>query len=256
MARCTDKTTTRGYDAAFHTTHWTEILEARSDDEDLRQAALTELLKRYWKPVYCYLRRKGYDRESAKDLSQGFFHEIVLGRSLIQHADRSKGRFRTFLLMALDRYVTSALRTETRKRRMPEGGLISLDDVDWLAIPDRDGTPTQVFDYAWASTLLDEVVAEVAEKCRDRGSAPHWELFEARVLRPIFGDAEFPSLDDLCEKHGISRKTKASNMIFAVKRRFRTVLRRAVRHSVDSDGEVDDEISYLVKVLSRGAERR
>jgi hypothetical protein len=71
-------------------------------------------------------------------------------------------------------------------------------------------------------------------------------------LRPIFADAESPSLDDLCEEHGISRKTKASNMIFAVKRRFRTVLRRTVRRFVDSDAEVDEEISYLMKVLSRG----
>jgi len=255
VSRRADKTTTRGYDAAFHTTHWTEIFDAGSEDENMRQAALTELLKRYWKPVYCYLRRKGYDRESAKDLTQGFFHEILLGRSLIQHADRSKGRFRTFILMALDRYVTSALRTETRKRRMPEGGLVSLDDVDWLAIPDRDGTPTQVFDYAWASTLLDVVVAEVAEKCRGKGNATHWELFQARVLRPILGNAESPSLADLCEKHGIPRKTKASNMIFAVKRRFRTVLRRTVRQFVDSDSEVDEEIHYLMRVLSRGGER-
>ncbi len=253
MSRHTDRTTTRGYDAAFHTTHWTEILDAGSEDEERRQDALRDLLKRYWKPAYCYLRRKGYDREPAKDLTQGFFHEIVLGRSLIQHADRTQGRFRTFLLTALDRYVTSALRTDTRKKRMPEGGIVNLDDVDWLAIPDRDGSPIHVFDYAWASTLLDDVVAELAGKCREKGNATHWELFQARVLRPILEDAEASSLDDLCEKHGISRKTKASNMIFAVKRRFRTILRRNVRQFVDSDAEVDDEIHYLMKVLSRGS---
>jgi DNA-directed RNA polymerase specialized sigma24 family protein len=252
MSRRPDRTTTGGYDTAFHTTHWTEIFDAGSEEQPCQQAALAELLKQYWKPVYSYLRCKGYERETAKDLTQGFFHEIVLGRSLIQQADRSKGRFRTFLLTALDRYVTDIHRTEKRKKRMPEAGIISLDDVDWLAIPDRDGTPTQVFDHAWASAVLDQALAAVEANYRSKNKAAHWDVFRARIVDPIMENAECPALPDLCEKYGISDTAKASKMIIRVKRRFRTLLRRHVRQLVNSDAEVDDEIRYLMQVFSKG----
>jgi len=252
MSGRANRTTTGGYDAAFHTTHWTEIFDAGSEDDPKREAALTELLKRYWKPVYSYLRSKGYDREAAKDLTQSFFHEIVLGRSLIQQADRTKGRFRTFLLTALDRYVTSVHRTEKRKKRMPEAGIVHLDDVDWLAIPDRDGTPTQVFDHAWASAVLDQALSDVEANYRNKGKATHWDVFRARVLAPIMENAESPTLPDLCEKYGIPDTARASKMIIRVKRRFRTLLRRHVRQLVNSDDEVDDEIRSLMKIFSKG----
>lgn len=255
MPKRANNTTTRGYNAAFHTTHWTEIFEARSEDEEKRQAALRELLGRYWKPVYSYLRCKGYEREEAKDLTQGFFHEIVLGRELIQQADRKKGRFRTFLLTALDRYVTSIHRTEKRKKRVPEGGIINLDDVDWLAIPDRDGSPTQVFDYAWASAVLDQVLGEVEANYRRKGKTAHWEVFQARVIQPIMENVKAPSLTRLCEKLGISNTAKASKMTVRVKRRFRTLLRRHVRQLVDSDAQVDEEIGYLMRVFSAAQDR-
>ncbi len=108
-----DRTELGGQGGAFETTHWTEILSARTLDENRRKATMDKLLGRYWKPVYCYLRRKGRDNETAKDLTQGFFQEVVLGRDLVQKAESQKGRFRTFLLTALDHYVTSVDRAET-----------------------------------------------------------------------------------------------------------------------------------------------
>ncbi len=136
MSKRGSKTTAGGPDRAFRTTHWTEIFDARSDDEPRRHAALEELLGRYWRPVYCYLRSKGHDGEAAKDLTQGFFHEVVLGRGLIQQANRARGRFRTFLLTALDRYATSLHRAEKAKRRMPQGGLVRLEGIDGLNVPE------------------------------------------------------------------------------------------------------------------------
>lgn len=101
-----------GYDSRFYTTCWTVIADSNTDDETRNRLIINDLLSRYWKPVCCYLRRKGHDNESAKDLTQGFFCEIVLGRELIKKANKRKGRFRTFLLTALDRYVISGeLRT-------------------------------------------------------------------------------------------------------------------------------------------------
>jgi DNA-directed RNA polymerase specialized sigma24 family protein len=235
MARRTDKTTTRGYDAAFHTTHWTEIFDARSADEPRRREALEHLLRSYWKPVYCYLRCKGFDRETAKDLTQGFFHEVVLGRGLIQKADRAKARFRTFLLTALSRYTADVRRIEKAKRRTPEGGFVRLEAIDWLNVPEplHKATPVEAFEYAWASALLDEVVTEVAGKYHKKGGATHWAVFRERVLQPIMENAESPPLGRLCEKYGIAKKATAANMIFTVKRNFRSVLRRQVRQFVD-----------------------
>ncbi|MBE3124006.1 MAG: hypothetical protein IMZ65_04310, partial [Planctomycetes bacterium] len=102
-----DKTTMGGRGESFETTRWTEIVSARAGDDDRRREALDRILARYWKPVYCWLRRKGYGNEAAKDLTQGFFHEVVVKRGLVAKADRARGRFRAFLLTALRRYATS-----------------------------------------------------------------------------------------------------------------------------------------------------
>jgi hypothetical protein len=106
-----DHTDMGGAGRVFLTTHWSLIEDVKKrPDED--RALIGLLLERYWKPVYCYLRQKGYDNEQAKDLTQGFFHEIVLNLNLVQRADQSKGRFRSFLLYALNEYLMNERRSE------------------------------------------------------------------------------------------------------------------------------------------------
>ena len=236
----------------FATTHWSVILNLDAESEVRQQAALDELMRRYWKPVYCYLRRKGKSNEEAKDLTQGFFCDIVLGKELPQKADKAKGRFRTFLLTALDHYVTSVHRAATAKKRRPPGGLAPLDAIDGASVPEPadDATPDAAFHYAWACELLDEVLAEVESGCRERDMAAHWAVFRARVLRPILGNTEPPPLAALCAEHGIEGEARASNMLVTVKRRFQAALRRRVRLLVGSDGDVDEEIGDLMRILS------
>ena len=96
-----DYTDLGGAGYVFLTTNWS-LIEGIQSTDDNNRSLIELLLKRYWKPVYCYLRRKGHSNEQAKDLTQGFFHEVVLNRNLVQRADQSKGRFRAFLLHALD----------------------------------------------------------------------------------------------------------------------------------------------------------
>ena len=115
MPRYDYRTAIGGTKTKFGTTSWTKILDARTSTEERHSLIINELLDRYWKPVYCYLRHKGYDNEKAKDLTQGFFHEVVLGRDLLKQADKAKGKFRTFLLTALDRYTVDVYREETAK---------------------------------------------------------------------------------------------------------------------------------------------
>lgn len=247
-----DQTHIGGTNEAFRTTHWTDIFSVRTDDNEKRRAAMGQLLAGYWKPVYCYLRRKGYDNEEAKDLTQGFLQEIVLGRKLIQQADREKGKFRSFLLTALDNYVTSGYRAETAKKRMPSAGMVPLDTFDSPNIPDpaMTATPHQAFAHAWASTLLDEVLVEVKAVCERTGQKAHWLVFNARVVTPILENVQPPSLSELCRRQNISNVGRASNMVVTVKRQFQKALRTRVRQFVAGESEVAHEIQDLIQILS------
>ena len=96
-----------GPNGAFQATHWREVLSVRTTDEARRRQALGQVIGRYWKPVYCYLRRKGHGNEEAKDLTQGFFHEMALRRGLFQKADRRNGRFRAAIVARVRDVVDS-----------------------------------------------------------------------------------------------------------------------------------------------------
>ena len=248
-----DKTTMGGGAEWFETTRWTDILDARTSDPARRRGAVGAVVAQYWKPVYAYLRRSGNDNEQAKDLTQGFFQDVVLGRDLIQQADREKGRFRTLLLTALDRYATSVHRAEMARKRIPTGGLMSLSGTDAPDIPAPVDTtaPAAVFTYTWASQLLDDVLAAVESSCNESGQDKHWQVFRRTVVDPALTGVEPLSLSELCEELSIESETKASNMNTTVKRKFKTLLRAYVRQSVNSDGEIDDEIRELMRILSK-----
>lgn len=241
-----------GPNGSFQRTHWTRILSIRTDDDAHRETVANELLKTYWKPVYCYLRRKGYDNETAKDLVQGFFLEVVLGRELIQQADPAKGRFRTFLLTALDRYVTSVHRAESAAKRKPDARLLHLDGIGWDDVrqPAHAATPEETFNCAWASALLDDVLAALEHECAEAGKTHHWEFFCARILNPILANEKAAPVSDLCQRYGIESERKAWDITGAMKRRFEAILRRHVRLFVNSDGEVDQEICDLIEIFS------
>ena len=243
-----------GEDEAFHTTRWTEILGARTADEDHRRELCATIMGQYWKPVYGYLRRKGFDNERAKDLTQGFFCEILLERRLLERADRRKGKFRTFVLTALDHYTIDVLRAERANKRMPRQGLVSLDGADGPDVPEpRDGlTPEDAFHHTWAASLIDQVLDEVEAGCREAGLGKHWAVFDTMVVRPLL-DHESPQLRQLCDRLGIESETKAYNMNVTVKRRFQAALRRRVRQYVSSDVEVEQEIRDMMEVLSKGS---
>lgn len=252
-----DHTSMGGSREAFATTEWSVVDQIRDGSGPHCETLVGDLVKRYWKPVYCYLRRKGFDNEPAKDLTQGFFHEIVLGRSLIEHAERSKGRFRTFLLTALQQYVAGVHRQQTTQTRAPRGQLIQLDELDPSEMPEAPTqfSPEESFHYAWAAQLLDQLLGEVEAKCRADGKALHWQVFHDRVLQPIMENRPAPSLAEICQRHGIETPSRASNMIVTVNRRFESTLKRHIRRSVIHDGDVDDEFRELVEIFAKGSAR-
>lgn len=250
-----DKTSMGGAGSRFRTTPWSAIRRARTSNEARRNIIIGNLIEAYWKPVYCYLRRKGCNNEEAKDLTQGFFYEIVLGRELIQWADETRGKFRTLLLTALGRYVAGVHRKETRKKKRPEAGIVRLESTELANVPitEAEATPDRAFYHAWAADLLDQVLMEVEEEYCSTGRVGHWNAFRAKILAPIVEDVEAPSLAEICTQYGIADETTASNMITTVKRRFRAVLKRRLRNFVRSDSEAEEELIELYRILSESS---
>ena len=251
--RRSGKTSMGGARSGFQTTHWSEIRNARTQDQARRRVVVDNLSRRYWKPIYCYLRRKGYGNEQAKDLTQGFFHEVVLGRNLVQRANKTRGRFRAFLLTALNNYIIGVHRANVASKRRPADGIVSLEEFDEesMSITAKDMRPEDIFTYVWASVLMDEVISEVKEGCLQDGKKVHWQVFRARVLKPIMAGVEPSPVSELCKRLNIENKDKVSNMVVTVKRRFRMAMARRVRQHVDSDDEVEQEIQDLMKILSK-----
>ena len=88
MARYHEQTDMGGIQEAFLITHWSLVEHIQSDNNKDR-VLIGLLINKYWKPIYCYLRHKGYINEDAKDLTQGFFHEVVLNKDLVGRVDQS-----------------------------------------------------------------------------------------------------------------------------------------------------------------------
>jgi DNA-directed RNA polymerase specialized sigma24 family protein len=245
-----------GVREAFLTTHWSLLEEIGAENDKHDRALISLLLTLYWKPVYCFLRRKGYDNESAKDLTQDFFHEVVLGRDLIQRADSSKGRFRSFLLTALKRYLINVAESRSAQKRIPREKLVSLNGIDPAELPQvtPELSDEASFDYGWTAALLDRVLAEVETQCQADGKAIYWQVFHDRILQPIREGSDPPSVKETCAKHGIANGIKLSNMIVTVKRRIQAVLRRHVGNSITADTKISEEMDILLQFFSKNAQ--
>jgi hypothetical protein len=233
-----DHTSLGGQERAFPRTEWTWLLNCPQ-----REAVLAELCRKYWKPVYCYLRSMGLGNEEAKDLTQGFFTDKVLGQNLIQKADREKGRFRSFLLRAVHNYAVSSLRSGKT--------CASLDVAPDVGTPSDD--PEVQFNRAWADELLREVLTELEQECHSRGKVTHWQVFRAWFLEA--DDSASPAMGEICAKYGISDPSTAYHMVENVKRRFRTLLRGHLSSQAGSEDEIEVEVRQFIDIFSGGTAR-
>jgi DNA-directed RNA polymerase specialized sigma24 family protein len=233
---------------AFLTTHWS-LIEDVKKQPDKDRALIGLLLKRYWKPVYCYLRRKGYDNEQAKDLTQGFLHEVVLNRNLVERADSSKGRFRSFLLYALNQYLLDEHRKETSRKRIPKDKIVPLDIADPPILSHLASKldPEQSFNYVWKADLLERVFAEVKDRYTKRGMEKHWSVFNDRLLRPTLEDRDQPSLTEICRQYSIDDEATVSNMLNTVKKLVRSTLKSHIRQTVISGNIAEEELKEIFK---------
>jgi DNA-directed RNA polymerase specialized sigma24 family protein len=247
-------TSMAGENGRFQPTRWTQIMALSTQDSEKHQKLLGELLSQYWKPIYCFIRRKGTPSHTAEDLTQGFVEDVILGRELISQADKNKGRFRTFVLTALERYLRDDYHKNNAQIRSPKGQRIPIDISeisDELFIrPGR--TPEDIFNYSLASEILTQVLSEIETQYLSEDKEVYWRVFEEKVIKPLLEGCESPSNTEVCTKYGIKDEVTVSNMILTVKRRFKTIMRNCLRDLVHSESEVDEELDEIFQILSQG----
>jgi len=228
-----------GSNYQFPATEWTKIL-----NPPRRESVYSELYSKYWKPLYAYLRGRGFTNDQAKDLVQGFFTDKVLGQQLIQKADRTRGKLRNFLLTAVKNYAIII-----QREKSPQQGL-----DEKIEKPAKNSGPEAEFNRAWADELLQQVLKELETECSRKGKVVHWQLFRQWLLEP---DVETDNLRlaDIAAGCGIEDSSKAYNMIANVKERFRAILRNHMLDLVDSDEQVDMEIADFINIFSQQSTR-
>jgi RNA polymerase sigma-70 factor (ECF subfamily) len=250
-----DLTDMGGVRESFLTTHWS-LIEGIKKHQDKDQALIGLLLERYWKPVYCYIRRKGYPNEEAKDLTQGFFHEIVLSRHIVERTDPSKGRFRSFLLHTLSQFLIDQKRKGSTRAHIPNDKLVPLDISDPPVLPEMilERSPEDCFAYTWKSDLVDRTLSEVQAECEGQGLQTHWNIFRDKVLSPTLENRESQPMKAIGARYGIESESRAFNMLLTVKRRFKAALRRNLANTVLTEGDVDDEWRDLLRLFGESAQ--
>jgi len=234
----------------FVTTHWSVVLTAGGSDTPRCQAALEKLCRAYWYPLYAYARRRGHSVEDAQDLTQEFFAR-VLERHWLARADQAKGRFRTFLLTAMERFLANewdkvrALKRGGGQRNIP----IQLDTAEtrYGVEPADTRTPEQDFEYRWALALLDEVVGQLEAEFRARDQADTFA-----TLKPcLVGDRATQPYTELAVKLGMEEGA-VKVAVHRLRQRYRELLRAEIANTVAEPREVDAEMRHLFKVLTRG----
>lgn len=236
-------------------TEWSLVELARQQPEHpAAREALAVLLKRYLPALRSHLvSGSRIDPERAEDLLQGFVADKIIEQKLLDHAARERGKFRSFLLVTLDRYVVSAHRSASAAKRRPEAGLAALaDNADRLQTACNDD-PARAFDIAWARELIAEAIARMRAEC-DRSNRPDlWRIFQARVLVPVMEGGEPVAYEQLVRELGLEAPLIACSLLATAKRMFARNLRAVAGEYADTRGEADAEINELRKILAAGA---
>lgn len=234
--------------AAFATTLWSVVLAARDGDSSGSQRALEKLCETYWLPIYAFIRHKGSSPADAEDLTQGFFVSLFQHNSLAS-VRPERGRFRSFLLASLRNFLADQHDRESALKRGGGRTPISLEADSPEAFYARQTaggeTPESCFERSWADALLRRAQQRLREECVQAGKLA---LFED--LGPIrTGDRERSSAE-VAARHGFSENA-ARIAAFRLRQRYQELVTDEVRQTVATTEEVEDELRYLLQVISR-----
>ena len=230
----------------FATTHWSVVLAAGQQDSPQAAEALETLCRTYWYPLYAYIRRRGYSPADAQDLAQDFFAQL-LRKNYPARADPAKGRFRNFLLHALNQFLADVRERALARKRGGGQVIISLDEAveDRYRLEVADGvTPEKLFERRWAETLLDRALGRLRDEFVADGKAATYEVL--KTFEP--GDQSPLSYGEAANRLGVS-ESAVKSMIHRLRQRHRELVREEIAHTVPTGADINAELRYLVSVL-------
>jgi len=249
-----DNTSNRQFPDQFLTTRWSIVLSCADSgtDEKKAQAALAELCKIYWRPVFAFICRQGHSVPDAQDLTQDFFAKVIKGR-LLQGADRNRGRFRSLLLTALQRFLHDEVDKRHAHKRGGDLRFVSWDDwmteaPSHLSIPELESdkwSPERVFDVRWAATVVERALRRLGDECEKRGRRRVFDVLSS-CLAAERQDVSYATLARIL---GL-RETAVKPLVHRMRDRYRALLREEVAQTVGGANEIDDELRYLCAALS------
>lgn len=230
----------------FSTTRWTMVVRAGGSGQTAADA-LEDLCRTYWFPLYAYVRGRGFEREDAQDLTQGFFQSLLQKRDL-SSLNAEKGRFRAFLLASLKHYMANDY---DRAGRLKRGGGQTLLSLDWEeaglkfdAMDTRALAPDRMFDREWALALLNRVMERLADEWTAKGKADAFDL--VREFLSMEGcDARYT---DIARQSGMN-ESSLRVMAHRLRKRYRRLLKDEIAHTLADPAMVDEELASLMKAF-------
>jgi DNA-directed RNA polymerase specialized sigma24 family protein len=217
------ETATGGSQRGFKSTLWTEVLTAKNPDSPERRQALERLIQDYWKPAYHFIRSRGHDVESAKDLTQGFF-STFLEPDFLKNVAPERGRFRSFILAALSHYLSNEY---DRRRALKRGGGFNFVEAE-AELPAPGPSPEQAYFNSWASEVLERSVA---------------------ALKAEASPEDFALLSGAAPEGMADHEQK--NRRHRLRKRLRELIRAEILPTVQDEREADAELREILQVSSR-----
>lgn len=212
------------------------------------EEALEKLCRAYWYPLYAFVRRLGHDSHDAQDLVQSFF-AICLEKNYLGGADRNRGRFRTFLLVALKRFLANAYDKAVAQKRGGAQLHIALDGLTaeqrYALEPADHLSPEKLFERGWALALLEQVLDRLESEQRAAGRGAVFEQLKEFLTSQGRG-TPYAELAARLE----STEAGVKVAIHRLRRRYRELLEEEIAHTVSSPEEIQEERRYLLSVLS------
>jgi len=240
-------------DARFEETAWSVVLAAGAKTPARAQAAMAELCRIYWRPIYAYLRRCGHNTHDAQDLTQSFFQHVLENETL-RRVSREKGRFRSFLLGALKLCLADE---QARRHTLKRGGgvqFISTDELEAEELhhlrSDHDAAPDEILDARWAGVVLERALEKVRLEFDAEEKPKTFEL-----LSPFLaGEKPATSYEDVAKDLGVSLGAVKTH-IHRLRRQFASAVRREITQTVAAPHEVENELRQLRDVFARLAKQ-
>jgi RNA polymerase sigma factor (sigma-70 family) len=234
----------------FPATRWTVVLAAGGTPSPESAVALERLCQSYWYPLYVYVRRRGHSPSDAEDLTQEFFARL-LEHNWIAHADRHKGRFRSFLLMAIKRFLAKEWEKVKTIKRGGQVRLVPLQldtaEIRYTREPADTCTPEQMYEKQWALALLETALSRVRKDFAHEGKSALFQTLEPCLI----GSRERQPYAALAAELGMTEGA-VKMAVCRLRERYRACLKEEIGHTVASPAEVDEELRHLFRVLNRG----